>query len=385
MAGQPTDAQIDQLRVLHHLRSVSIAGLNSSSIAKLLRAPHSLEWTELWDLRGVDAASAPALRTLRGLIGIYTWRCSDVSFLPALSQLQKLHLRISHTLWAVTGDAVVEALSGCVHLMELALKAPVTSLISTLCYPGFRCYTRCTFSAAASWILCAFSVACLRCRTHCANSSSTISPPCALLSFVTSLDSRSSPGSNCCLPSLRSWIASHSMCSRRRRLRCQSSHHSSTNRWQPWWAKPVVESRVVGRPFRSLGSRTEKALGQPRQTSLSLPFASARPVCFARPSLRVAIPPVPCGAHGFSVASALRRPASPAERRWRAPLLSLADRASRSAERNRQAEQAKRTAAAEFPLFSSRCGPVPLFVSALLSAARFSSHLAAVLADSTRP
>ena len=41
MAGQPTDAHIDQLRARHHLQSVSIVGLNTTSLTKLLRAPHS--------------------------------------------------------------------------------------------------------------------------------------------------------------------------------------------------------------------------------------------------------------------------------------------------------------------------------------------------------
>ena len=129
---QPTDAHIDQLRALHHLSYVSIADLDSDSLTKLLRAPHSLEWTELRDVYDIDAVSAPALRNLPGLLTLYTWGCCDVSFLPALSQLQTLHLECSDEPWdadmtAVTGDAVVEALSGCRRLAVLILTAPVTS------------------------------------------------------------------------------------------------------------------------------------------------------------------------------------------------------------------------------------------------------------------
>ena len=107
---------------------MSIAGLSSSSLAKLLRAPHSLAWTELWCLENVDADSAAALGTLPGLLTLdMPWNCRDVSFLPALSQLQTLHLLLSDDPWAVTGDAVVEAISSCVRLTSVALMAPVTS------------------------------------------------------------------------------------------------------------------------------------------------------------------------------------------------------------------------------------------------------------------
>ena len=123
---QPTDAHIDQLRALHHLRIVSIAGLSSSSVAKLLRAPHSLEWTELKEVSDIDAVSAAALRNLPGLLMIDTWGCRNVSFLSALSQLHTLELQIGENPWAVSGDAVVEAISNCRHLTFLGLVAPVT-------------------------------------------------------------------------------------------------------------------------------------------------------------------------------------------------------------------------------------------------------------------
>ena len=135
MKSQPTDAHIDQLRALQHLRTVSVDGLNSRSLSKLLRAPHSLEWTELHELRGVDAASAPALCTIPNLLAIQTFDCCDVSFLSALSQLHTLELQIKDGPWAVSGDAVVEAISSCRHLTSFALRAPVTSAHLTALLP----------------------------------------------------------------------------------------------------------------------------------------------------------------------------------------------------------------------------------------------------------
>ena len=134
LAGQPTDAQIDQLRALPHLKYVSLGGLHSRSLVKLLRLPHALRWTILHDC-DIDAASAKSLRHLPGLLGFYTWRCQDVSFLPALSQLQTVQLQITDQPWAVTGGAVVKAISGCRGPIVLILTAPVTSTHLTALLP----------------------------------------------------------------------------------------------------------------------------------------------------------------------------------------------------------------------------------------------------------
>ena len=84
------------------------------------------EWTELWQLRDINADSAQTLRNLPGLLSIDTRSCRDVSFLPALSQLQWLRLQIDAKPW-VTGEAVAEAMSECRYLTFLELMAPVTS------------------------------------------------------------------------------------------------------------------------------------------------------------------------------------------------------------------------------------------------------------------
>ena len=109
--------------MLHHLRYVAIPGLNSGSLTKLLRVPHSLEWTELC----IPALSAGALRNLPDLLTLDAWNCRDVSFLPALPRLQSLELQIEDDPWAVTGEALVEAILSCRQLTSLDLTAPVTS------------------------------------------------------------------------------------------------------------------------------------------------------------------------------------------------------------------------------------------------------------------
>lgn len=55
---RPTDAQIDQIRALNGLRTVSICELTSVSLSRLLRAPHSLQWTRLDRVCGVNAETA---------------------------------------------------------------------------------------------------------------------------------------------------------------------------------------------------------------------------------------------------------------------------------------------------------------------------------------
>lgn len=106
---------------------VSIPRLNSASLLKLLRMPHALRWTELRELCAVGSQSAAALRNLPGLLHLDTWDCCNVSFVPALSQLRQLELQIRDDPWAVTADAVVDAVSSCSQLTCLCLLAPLTS------------------------------------------------------------------------------------------------------------------------------------------------------------------------------------------------------------------------------------------------------------------
>lgn len=127
---EPPLMLLDQIRCgLPHLRQIAIANMKRELFLHLLRSPHHLQWEEMQqEFSDVDDALAGALCTLRNLTCLEAWRCSSVDFLPSLTRLQTLDLRVlSRPVWAVSADAIVKGLSRSVEITDLTLSAPVNS------------------------------------------------------------------------------------------------------------------------------------------------------------------------------------------------------------------------------------------------------------------
>ena len=124
--SQPTEAQVDQLRALPHLRRMAVESLSSQSLSRLLRTPHNLRWQEVHTVQPVDAIASAALSTLPSLQDLTAWRCTDIGFLAHLVQLHTLNLFLEPSPWpaTITADALIDGLSSCSQLTDLVLTAP---------------------------------------------------------------------------------------------------------------------------------------------------------------------------------------------------------------------------------------------------------------------
>ena len=115
--GELSHAQLDQLRMLPRLRTMSVRG---DDLEYLLRAPHSLQWQRIHRVRSLDDDTAAALSTLPTLTELATDRCRSVAFLPALTCLRSLQLGMDPDVDVAEGIAL--GLPYCTQLTDLSLR-----------------------------------------------------------------------------------------------------------------------------------------------------------------------------------------------------------------------------------------------------------------------
>ena len=118
---EPSHRQLDQLRMLSHLRTVGADLSSAGAVIYMLRAPHALQWQEIHMVRDIDDDVAAALSTLPTLTELDTVSCRNVSFLPALTRLRVLDLHMNSAARLAADIAV--ALSRCSQLTKLSLTA----------------------------------------------------------------------------------------------------------------------------------------------------------------------------------------------------------------------------------------------------------------------
>ena len=114
----PTKLQLDQLRMMPQLRRMD-SSLSRDDLSYLLRAPHSLQWQEIPEVRDVDdeVVTSSAFPTLTKLV---TSRCRTVAFLPMFTSLRSLSLWMNSP--ARLAAEIVTGLSYCSQLTELTLR-----------------------------------------------------------------------------------------------------------------------------------------------------------------------------------------------------------------------------------------------------------------------
>lgn len=125
--SQPSAEQIDQLRLLGHLQTMAISKLISASLCSLLRTPHQLQWQQIHRVRSVDEIASAALSSLQSLTCLEADACSSLAFLPSLTRLRDLELRVDSSV-ALPASMVAAGLASCTELSTLLLTAPVTSV-----------------------------------------------------------------------------------------------------------------------------------------------------------------------------------------------------------------------------------------------------------------
>ena len=118
--ADPTHAQLDQLRMLPHLRRLEV-DLSRGSFLHVLRAPHSLQWQAIRPVNRIDDELAAALSTLPTLTELDAWDCGSVAFLPSFSRLRRLQLYMHPTV-RLAAD-ISAGLACCSQLTELSLLA----------------------------------------------------------------------------------------------------------------------------------------------------------------------------------------------------------------------------------------------------------------------
>ena len=120
---QPSHAQLDQLRMLPHLRAMKVPFVGGGALIHLLRTPHSLHWQQVHQLHHIDNDAASALSTLPTLTRLDTYECRSVTFLPALHRLRTLWLSMDFAV-RLAAD-IVTGLFSCSQLTELRLLSAV--------------------------------------------------------------------------------------------------------------------------------------------------------------------------------------------------------------------------------------------------------------------
>ena len=118
--SEPTDAQVDNLRVLSYLHLMHVHLLSTQSLARLLRTPHELRWQEIGSVGPVDAVASAALVALPSLQKLFAWDCTDIGFLS--------HLMAAHVEYARGSQSVAcNDYCGCRHRRSIVLHAALRS------------------------------------------------------------------------------------------------------------------------------------------------------------------------------------------------------------------------------------------------------------------